>query len=676
METKNYLDKVGLELLIERLNLRNRNRVKYKGNLALNADTRTDWQDLGTIGCSVGDIYRLTGGDKDQVVLDDVKFKTGMWIIVETFAKTDDDGNIVDRDGNPEQVQVEILGGASGDIFEYVDELPEDNIDDQLIYALRDGDNVKCYYFDKEEDTWRQIGTDAIEIVDKLPQEDINDKIFYVIPHVPGYAYGNRKYYGLLDGSTNEIKADGIYDDAGQLLLRIKDITSEADVLTYCKFMTSMDQTDSLPAYILAYEIVYDDGNTEVVWCTNFTTPHGTDILEWLEHNDEKDFAVYVYNAESQEWNCIYPAEAEAVRWIRNIDDVDAPKDSMLYGIRSQTDIQYFKMPDAEKDAGSTITPAGVTLVNAGVTLTYADIAADPTGLMMTYGFSQVDEDDADEYCVVEYKIDGEYAAAPYDGFEARDKSEIYVYNGTQFEIIYPPEPSDDVVKFLEVTSQEYEKILDGSSTENEYEESTIYTIKDPARKNAPEAYFQKNNIWNNKAIIEVDALPADADIDDADLSSLYKVKASEPKYSNIEYYKSGDPSITFEPSVSDPDVYVVVKTEDDGTRTELVELIAVRIDDEFDEMVANGTYVQTTAADCVASAGFAVFKEPESTTPDEWIGQSIVKFDPTVSVDKSQLYFYSPEEQKWVCIFPSAVEFEDLDIDFNNPGEWYPIIN
>lgn len=102
METKYYLDKEGLELLIERLNLRNRNRLKYKGDLALNAETRTDWQDIGALGCAVGDIYHLTGGDKDEVVLDDVKYKTGMWIIVETFAKTDDDGNIVDRDGNPE----------------------------------------------------------------------------------------------------------------------------------------------------------------------------------------------------------------------------------------------------------------------------------------------------------------------------------------------------------------------------------------------------------------------------------------------------------------------------------------------------------------------------------------------------------------------------------------------
>lgn len=344
------------------------------------------------------------------------------------------------------------------------------------------------------------------------------------------------------------------------------------------------------------------------------------------------------------------------MKWVNDITDVDAPNTSMLYGIYGQTDIKYFKMPDAEKDAGSTIDPTGVTLAVAGVTLTFAEIAADPAALMMTYGFTEVEEGDADADCVVEYKVNGEDAAAPYDGFEVRDKSEIYVYNGTEFEIIYPPEPNDDVVKFLEVDRAEYEKILDGTSTENEYEESTIYTIKDPVRKNAPEAYFQKKNIWNNKAIIEVEALPADDDLDDADLSCLYKVKASEPKYTDIEYYKSGDPTITFEPSEVDSDVYVVVKTEDDGTRTEIVELIAIRSDNDFETNVANGVYVQTTAADCVASAGFVIYKEPDSATPTEWIGESIVKFDATASVDKSELYFYSPDEQKWVCIYPSAV--------------------
>lgn len=112
--------------------------------------------------------------------------------------------------------------------------------------------------------------------MDKLPDENINDKIFYVVPHIPGGVYGVRKYYGLLDGSTNEIRANGVYDENGQPLLLVKDITSEDDVLTYCQLMTSMDQTDSLPGYILAYTVVRDDGDSEVIWCTNATTPHGT----------------------------------------------------------------------------------------------------------------------------------------------------------------------------------------------------------------------------------------------------------------------------------------------------------------------------------------------------------------------------------------------------------------
>lgn len=120
-----YLDFAGLSKFNETVNQRLYKRLKYMGELELNADTRVDWSDIAP--CTIGHMYVLTGTQGDKVVINDIEYSVGDTI----YAINDVNGTDVPAT----TVQVNKIS-AGGKVFEYVEELPTDKIDDQKIYGV------------------------------------------------------------------------------------------------------------------------------------------------------------------------------------------------------------------------------------------------------------------------------------------------------------------------------------------------------------------------------------------------------------------------------------------------------------------------------------------------------------------------------------------------------------
>lgn len=128
-----YLDFAGLTKFNETVNQRLYKRLKYMGELELNADTRVDWSDIAP--CTIGHMYVLTGTQGDKVVIDDIEYSVGDTI----YAINDVNG----IDVPATTVKVNKIS-AGGKVFEYVDALPTDKIDEQKIYGIRENPVVNA----------------------------------------------------------------------------------------------------------------------------------------------------------------------------------------------------------------------------------------------------------------------------------------------------------------------------------------------------------------------------------------------------------------------------------------------------------------------------------------------------------------------------------------------------
>lgn len=123
------LNKEGLVQFNAQLLSQIKNRLKYKGNVSINAATRTNWDDLAATalapkGAFVGHLYKIDGAEGESVAINDITYNVGDWIIVVNNVPVNGTG-----------VQVEILGSAAK-LFQDVEELPTEHIKENVIYRV------------------------------------------------------------------------------------------------------------------------------------------------------------------------------------------------------------------------------------------------------------------------------------------------------------------------------------------------------------------------------------------------------------------------------------------------------------------------------------------------------------------------------------------------------------
>lgn len=178
-----YVDYEHLKKFNDTINQRIYKRMKYMGELELDPENRTDWNDLAP--CMIGHMYVLTGNEGDTVIIDDIEYTVGDTIYATNNVHGDEDP--------PVAVTVNKIA-ASSKVITFVDNLPaRTEAKDKTIYAIKnidgsdivgsynviggtviDMDNEKILYTDSE-------GTDKelafADIMDNL-DDMLDDGIF------------------------------------------------------------------------------------------------------------------------------------------------------------------------------------------------------------------------------------------------------------------------------------------------------------------------------------------------------------------------------------------------------------------------------------------------------------------------------------------------------------------
>lgn len=155
-----YLDFVGLAKFNETVNQRLYKRLKYMGELELNAAARVDWNDIAP--CTIGHMYVLTGDEGESVVIDDVEYTVGDTI----YATNDVSGN----ETTPVDVTVNKISAGSKAIVQTYDLDDIANPKEYLFYEVinDDNDDVELYVY--RGSTWHEVIRHPFSIVeDKLP---------------------------------------------------------------------------------------------------------------------------------------------------------------------------------------------------------------------------------------------------------------------------------------------------------------------------------------------------------------------------------------------------------------------------------------------------------------------------------------------------------------------------
>lgn len=172
------------------------------------------------------------------------------------------------------------------------------------------------------------------------------------------------------------------------------------------------------------------------------------------------------------------------------------------------------------------------------------------------------------------------------------------------------------------------------------------------------EIYFYKNDEWNKiypvegGGIIDVDELPT-ADIKANCIYKLNKTVEVQNE-TNVEFYKVKNSECT----VTDTGVSIggEVRTYAD-----------IALDKEA---AITDFECEAVASKALCDATCIVFY----TLEDVNYADKALSFTPTYSEDvEYELYFYAEDKKEWIMTYPSAVEFEENDIDFNDPSVWYP---
>ena len=239
----------------------------------------------------------------------------------------------------------------------------------------------------------------------------------------------------------------------------------------------------------------------------------------------------------------------------------------------------------------------------------------------------------------------GENFSCPSQEAINKKTYELYIRLGEEWVKLYPLD--EKVMSREELTKGEYDALV----TSSDFNPNTLYWITDEDNM----AYLNRKNILDGGGgVIDVESLPTDpADID---VRCLYRltITTAEPDQKDIKYYKVGK-------------VGAVVSATGikDGAADEVLwSQIATDINayiTSFEMTVTSETDTSTQAV--------VFYTESGSQKAGQKIG-----FIPTFTdVISYEIYFYSVDKDEWILIYPSAVEYEDMDIDFNDTSEWYP---
>lgn len=108
---KVFMDRKDLLWFNDSVNDRIRCRLKYKGDFEI-TEAQADWDALAPT--EIAHVYQLTSASEElkKITINDETYHVGDWVIVMNKTIKNDDGTIVDEDGNPAQVEVRKLGSS------------------------------------------------------------------------------------------------------------------------------------------------------------------------------------------------------------------------------------------------------------------------------------------------------------------------------------------------------------------------------------------------------------------------------------------------------------------------------------------------------------------------------------------------------------------------------------
>lgn len=106
-----FMDRKDLLWFNDSVNDRIRCRLKYKGDFEI-TEVQADWDALAPT--EIAHVYQLTSASEElkKITINDETYRVGDWVIVMNKTIKNDDGTIVDEDGNPTQVEVRKLGSS------------------------------------------------------------------------------------------------------------------------------------------------------------------------------------------------------------------------------------------------------------------------------------------------------------------------------------------------------------------------------------------------------------------------------------------------------------------------------------------------------------------------------------------------------------------------------------
>lgn len=160
MALEYFLEKEGLKYFSQHLDQRFKNRLRYINELPLNPDTRVDFNDIAPV--LTGAIYLLSGEEGEEVTINDVTYEPGDFIISMKRIIKQDDGTLVDENGNAADVEVKKLGSGGGKAINDVEELPSEG-KDKYFYRVKYTDKIATYNLNDTQSAIYTITSDGLD---------------------------------------------------------------------------------------------------------------------------------------------------------------------------------------------------------------------------------------------------------------------------------------------------------------------------------------------------------------------------------------------------------------------------------------------------------------------------------------------------------------------------------
>lgn len=231
-----YIDYSSLALFNETVNKRLYRRLKYRGELPLLPDTRTDWNDIAP--CTIGHMYVLTGDEGDSITIDDVEYNVG-----DTIYAVNDVNGLQDP---PVDVVVNKISAGSKAIIQVY------NLDDiakpkeHLFYQIINDDDDETQLYVLRGTTWHRVypPTQYIRVSDfatVTEKQKTDYNLFYLDTDIVDYDHGLYIY---------DVDLQDFIPATDKPIIQVQDLAEVAEPKETMFYEVTNEDTDDIELYV------------------------------------------------------------------------------------------------------------------------------------------------------------------------------------------------------------------------------------------------------------------------------------------------------------------------------------------------------------------------------------------------------------------------------------------